>query len=186
MRSVIASLVLVGGPAVAGPALATWSATETTGGRSVREGDIFIAMPDEGSASATARRLDKAAEGAEKRAEKADRKGVVSRPGTPCPDPKSGLVRRGGPGMSKSLRAFRVAAALLASAAPLAAREPGPWRAETTAMGTTVSSGEGISFRAPDQEAGEEMADALNDADRKPQRQAEREEKQGDGKKPSR
>ncbi len=87
--------------------------------------------------------------------------------------------------MSGSLRAFLVAAALLASAAPLAARAAGPWRAESTPFGTIVTNGKDIAFRAPDQEAGEEMADALDDADRKAQRKAEREERKGDGKKPS-
>jgi hypothetical protein len=87
--------------------------------------------------------------------------------------------------MSTKLRALLVAASLLVAAVPLAAREAGPWRAETTAMGTIVTNDEDVAFPAPDQEAGEEMADALNDADRKAQRKAEREEKKGGGKKPA-
>lgn len=78
-------------------------------------------------------------------------------------------------------------ALVLAAAAPAlpgAVAEDGRWQAQTTAMGTIVTNGEDISFRAPDQEAGEEMAEALNDADRKAQRKAEREEKKGGGKKP--
>lgn len=96
-RTTIAT-VLAGGLLAAGllagatPALATWSATETTGGWYVREGELFIPMPDEGTARTTARRLNRAVERAEKRAEKAGAEGVVSRPGTPCADPKSGVL----------------------------------------------------------------------------------------------
>lgn len=87
--------------------------------------------------------------------------------------------------MLRTTRPFVLATVLLASAAgALTAAEAGRWRAETTAMGTIVTNGEDISFRAPDQEAGEEMAEALNDADRKAQRKAEREEKKGGGKQP--
>jgi L-2-hydroxyglutarate oxidase LhgO len=93
MRNRILGLVVAAGlVAAAAPALATWSATETSGGWYVRQGDLYIAMPDEGTARDTARRLNKAVERAEKRAEKAEAKGVVSRPGTPCADPNSTVL----------------------------------------------------------------------------------------------
>lgn len=91
-RAMIGLLVAGGLLAAAAPAAATWSATETMGGWYVREGDLHIKMPDEGTARATARRLNKAVERAERRAEKAEAKGVVSRPGTPCADPASAVL----------------------------------------------------------------------------------------------
>lgn len=89
-RTTLGLLVAGGLLAGAAPALATWSATQTMGGWYVREGDLYIPMPDEGTARSTARRLNKAVERAERRAEKAE--GVVSRPGTPCADPKPGVL----------------------------------------------------------------------------------------------
>lgn len=87
--------------------------------------------------------------------------------------------------MPRTIRTLALALALAAAAPALPeAAEDGRWKVETTPMGTIVTNGEDVSFRAPDQEAGEEMADALNDADRKAERKADREERKG-GKKPA-
>lgn len=92
------AVVLAGGLiAAAEPALA-WSAAQERNSWYVRDGDIWIPMPNEKVAERTAERLDRAEDRAEKRAERAEKKveraenrGVVATAGTPCADPNAGV-----------------------------------------------------------------------------------------------
>lgn len=63
------------------------------------------------------------------------------------------------------MRKFILAAMLTAAASLASAAEPtGPWRVETSAFGVTVTNGTNTAIKVPDQKSGEEVAEALNDA----------------------
>jgi len=63
-----------------------------------------------------------------------------------------------------------VLAFLLAPTLALGAdKSEGPWKVETSALGTTVSNGT-TSFRAKDAKAGQQMADELNKIAKKEER----------------
>ena len=56
----------------------------------------------------------------------------------------------------------------LTLAAPVAAQDSGGWTVQTSPFGTTVSNVEkNISFKAPDEKAGQEMADVLNKVEKR-------------------
>jgi hypothetical protein len=57
------------------------------------------------------------------------------------------------------------------------------WTSQQTPFGTTLVSNGSIGFNAPDAEAGEKMAEILNEADKKSEKQQKKDDKKDDKKK---
>ena len=59
----------------------------------------------------------------------------------------------------------------------LAAAADGPWKVETSTMGSTVTNGKDVAFKAKDAQAAQEMANVLNKVEKKQDKKEKREDK---------
>ena len=59
----------------------------------------------------------------------------------------------------------------------LAMGADGPWKVETSSMGSTVTNGKDVAFRAKDAKAAQEMADVLNKVAKKDEKKDKRDKK---------